>query len=784
MAERRVPQLLGDERADGRKRADDVLGHLGDEGGVGCLALPRRHGVEVGVRGVHQLHDGGDGGVELLAVEVLGALGERAMALAVELQTLLGERRLIEGGRVRPRLDELPDGAPSALDEAVRAGHGVRIPIEVLLGRGDEQDRQAHRVGAVGLDNGGRRHHVALGLAHDVAVLVLHHALAEQVGERLVHVEQPHVAERLGEEATVEQVQDGVLDAADVVVHGHPAVGGLAGERQLIVVWVRVADVVPAGAREGVHGVGLAARGATALGTGALVEVLVLGKRLAGTQVQVLGQRDGQVLLRHGHDAALRAMDGRDGVTPVALTGDEPVAQAVLHGALTGARRLQVGHDGRLARGVLAALHAGVLAGLHERALGHHGGVPVHGGDLAALLVLQLSVEWVVVREDDGNDRKVVLLGELEVALVAAGDGHDGTGAVVGDDVVGHPHGNLLAVDRVHHVAAREGTVLLELALGALHRRDVLGILHDLHDGGLVLGARHKLGKALVLGREQEERAAEERVGARGEDGDLGVRRLARGVAEGEVHLGALGAADPVGLHLLHALGPAGQLLEVVKQLLRVGGDLDVPLLEVALLHLGVAAPAVALGHLLIGEHGLALGTPVDGVLLAVDEPALPQLLEDPLAPLVVVGLAGLHHAVEVVGEAHALHGGERLVHVLVGPGRSLGVVLDGRVLGRQAEGVEADGVQHIEAAHAGLARHGVADGVVARMSHVQVARGVREHLEHVLLGLGGVRVHGKEVLLVPRLHPAGLDGPRIVGGHLARDDVAHIRLSFLLLKD
>ena len=314
--------------------------------------------------------------------------------------------------------------------------------------------------------------------------------------------------------------------------------------------------------------------------------------------------------------------------------------------------------------------------------------------------------------------------------------------------------------------------MLLERALRALDGGDVLGALDDLADGGLVLGTLDELHKALVLRREQEERVAVQRIGTRGENGDLALvagDRVAVNIAEREVDLGALGAADPVRLHLLDALGPARQLLQIIEQLLRVLGDLDVPLLEVALLHLGVAAPAAALRHLLVGEHGLALGAPVDRVLLAVDQPALPELLEDPLAPAVVVRAAGLDQAVHVVGEAHALHGGERLVHVLVGPRSSLGVVLDGRVLGGQAEGVKADGMQHVKAAHTRLARHGIADGVVARMAHMQVARRIREHLEDVLLGLGGIGVHGEEVLLLPGLHPLGLNCLRIVSRDLPR---------------
>ena len=466
------------------------------------------------------------------------------------------------------------------------------------------------------------------------------------------------------------------------------------------------------------------------------------------------------------------AVDGRDGVAPITLTADEPVAQTELDLATAAAHRLEVGHDRSLALGVLATAHAGVLAGLDERTLGSVGAIPVDGLGMESIdgLAAGLDGSAVVIVQDDRHDGQVVLAGELKVALVAAGDSHNSAGAIVGHDVVGNPHGDLLAVDGVHNIAARKGAMLFEGSLGTLDGRDVLGVLDDLGDGLLVLRALDELVQTSVLGSQDKEGNAKERVGTRGEDGDLALVALdglAILAAQGKVDLGALGAANPIGLHLLDALGPAGELLQVVEQLLGVLGDLVVPLLKIALLGLGAATPALALGHLLVSQNGLAGGAPVDRVLLAVDQALFPHLLKDPLTPAVIVGAAGLDHAIQIVGEAHALHRGERLVHVLVRPSGSLRVVLDGGVLGGQAKGIEADGVQHVVAAHAGLTGHGIADGVVARVAHVQVARRIREHLEHILLGLAVVGVDGKEVGVLPGLHPLGLNDLRVVGRDL-----------------
>ena len=489
-----------------------------------------------------------------------------------------------------------------------------------------------------------------------------------------------------------------MLDTADVVIDGHPTVGGLLREGQLGVVRIGIAQVIPAGAGKGVHGIGLALGRTTADGASGLVELLALGEGLAGAQVQILGKRHRQLVLGHGDDAAVLAVDGRDGVAPITLAADEPVAQTELDLATAAAHGLEVGHDRGLALGVLAAAHARVLAGLDKGALGSVGAIPVDGLGMEGIdgIAAGLDGSAVVIIQDDRHDGQVVLAGELKVALVAAGNGHDSAGAIVGHNVVGNPHGDLLAVDGVHDIAARKGAMLFEGALGTLNGRDVLGVLDDLGDGLLVLRALDELIQTSVLGSQDKEGDAKERVGTRGEDGDLALVALdglAILVAQGKVDLGALGAANPIGLHLLDALGPAGELLQVVEQLLGVLGDLVVPLLKIALLGLGAATPALALGHLLVSQNGLAGGAPVDRVLLAVDQALFPHLLKDPLTPAVIVGAAGLDHAIQIVGEAHALHRGERLVHVLIRPGGSLRVVLDGGVLGGQAKGVEADGM-------------------------------------------------------------------------------------------
>ena len=103
-------------------------------------------------------------------------------------------------------------------------------------------------------------------------------------------------------------------------------------------------------------------------------------------------------------------------------------------------------------------------------------------------------------------------------------------------------------------------------------------------------------------------------------------------VREREAHAVAL--ADPVGLHQLHALGPAGHLVEAVEQLVGVVGDPQVVHRDLALFDRRAGAPAAAVDHLLVGEHRLVDRVPVDDAGLLVGDALLEHLQEQPLVPL------------------------------------------------------------------------------------------------------------------------------------------------------
>jgi len=233
---------------------------------------------------------------------------------------------------------------------------------------------------------------------------------------------------------------------------------------------------------------------------------------------------------------------------------------------------------------------------------------------------------------DDGQPK---LEREREVAIVVGGYAHDSARAIGHGYVVRDPDRDAFTVHRIDRVRAGGHACLLALGRAPLD----LGLPACLELVGpdrLAMRLGRQLVDQRVLGRQHHERSAPQRVGPGGEDDDLivllGLEHRFRALAA---------VADPVQLRLADAIGP----LDIVKalQLLRVGRDLEVPLFEQPALDRRIAALAAALlaHHLLASQGGVALGAEVDRALLAIGQPLIIQLEEQPLRPLVVLRLAG-----------------------------------------------------------------------------------------------------------------------------------------------
>ena len=385
-------------------------------------------------------------------------------------------------------------------------------------------------------------------------------------------------------------------------------------------------------------------------------------------------QADGQLRFGDRHDPVGRAVDHGDRRTPIALPADQPVADPIGHGELRLPARLQV-LDDRLEslrrRQVVepARVDQDVRRGLADVGL----------GQLAIRRGRGRSAR--VARADHLDDRQPEPGCEREVTLVVGGNGHDRAGPVAGQHVVRDPDRDAGAVDRVDRVRAQWDARLL--AIG----RETLDLRLVARTGDVRLHLRAPVGRGelrdqRMLRCEDHERRPEERVGPCREHAQLVAARLMVVRRGREDNLGTFGPADPVRLHDPDRLGPvdAGE----VQQLVRVLGDAQVPLGEVALLDLRAAAPAVPVRafHLLAGQRPV-VRAPVHRRGLPVRQPRLEEAQEQPLVPAVVRRVAGDDLGVPVERGAHgpqlAAHG----LDVPVGPRCGVDLVLDRRVLRR-----------------------------------------------------------------------------------------------------
>ena len=158
------------------------------------------------------------------------------------------------------------------------------------------------------------------------------HALREQAGKRLARwqVQLAHIAHRPRKEARIEKVQHGMLDPADILVHGQP-VGPLGR-----VLRACKARIIPGAVDESVERVGLAPRGLSAFRTVHMFPARVPVQRIArNIEGHVLRQAHRKIRLRNRHNTAIRTVNDRNRTAPIALTRNAPVAQAVIHRAAT-----------------------------------------------------------------------------------------------------------------------------------------------------------------------------------------------------------------------------------------------------------------------------------------------------------------------------------------------------------------------------------------------------------------------------------------------------------------
>ena len=434
------------------------------------------------------------------------------------------------------------------------------------------------------------------------------------------------------------------------------------------------------------------------------------------------------------------AVDDRDRRAPVALARNAPVAQPPGDFFLTQAEGRQV-----CCHRCDAVLERQPI--VFARVDGDPStffGIPVLPG-----CGVKGTVGWLgpsrIQDSHDGLDRQLVFQGKRKIPLIVCWHAHHCAIAITHQHVVAHPHRHRYTGEGVCHKQTRGHADFFSQSHLGLGGATFATLLNERSQCRV---ARCSQGRNRVLRCNRTEGDAHDGVGPGGENVHSALaNQLARGVSdlvrEGKSHTFAL--ANPVFLHQFDAFGPTwhGITRDVGQQFLGVLCDGQVVTRDFALFHHRTGAPALAVNHLLVGQHSHIHRVPVDDLGLAVGNAFFEHLQKQPLVPLVIFGCARGHLAAPVDGQAHGLHLLLHVGDVLKGPLGWRHAVFQRRVFGRQAKRVPTHGHQHVVAVHAQVTREHVVDGVVAHMAHVQLAARVGQHGAGVeLLFWLSVRIH------------------------------------------
>ena len=163
-------------------------------------------------------------------------------------------------------------------------------------------------------------------------------------------------------------------------------------------------------------------------------EFFALCKRrfAVGVKFHVIGKFDGQIFIGHGHDPAFRAVHDGNGRAPVALAGNQPVAETVVDFFLS------------------FALFGEIIGDLVSRVLAEPP-VELQAVDADAVLA-EGEHRFARFVFDDFCDGKIIFLRESEISLVVRGNAHHRARTVGIQHVIGGENRHFFAVDGVDRV--------------------------------------------------------------------------------------------------------------------------------------------------------------------------------------------------------------------------------------------------------------------------------------------------------------------------------------------
>ncbi len=391
---------------------------------------------------VHQGHQRRDGRVELEVLHILADLFDRLVERSFHLPA--------DDVSVAKNVLQ----APITLQKAPASPDAVCAPRSRLFEIADEHLIQTERIGAVFVHDVVRINHIAARLAHFLAVFTEDHTVARAFGVGLRRGNFADVVQEFMPETAVKQMKRGMLHAAVVPVHRQPVFHGFFSGKALAVVRIRVAQKIPRRTRPLRHGVRFPLGGAAAMRAGGVYPVRHVGERGLAVVRRFIGfhvrQAERKLALRNGDIAAFRADHDRDRLAPIALARENPVAKLEVDFRAADALLLQISDD------LLFCVFNGKP--VQDPGIYHN-----------ARRAVGVCFFLYVPAFDDFDDRQTEFFREVPVAGVVGRNGHDRSGPVGHEDVVGKENRNFFSGNRIDPVDSFQAYTRLFLGkLGAL----------------------------------------------------------------------------------------------------------------------------------------------------------------------------------------------------------------------------------------------------------------------------------------------------------------------------
>ncbi len=147
------------------------------------------------------------------------------------------------------------------------------------------------------------------------------HALGQEIGKRFHYLDMPQIFEDPRVKSGIQQVQNSVFNAADILVHGQPVVHPFCIQGAILVVRARIAVKIPGRLYKSVHGIRFTSGFTVAFGASGFGKGQFKGQRRSpiGPHVQIQRQYHRQIFFVNRNNAAFFTMDHGDGCSPISL---------------------------------------------------------------------------------------------------------------------------------------------------------------------------------------------------------------------------------------------------------------------------------------------------------------------------------------------------------------------------------------------------------------------------------------------------------------------------------